>query len=123
MTFSIQLPAAEASAQKARKIIRTRLGDKVSKETLNDLLTVVSELVANAVVHGNGSTIGLALRVGGDGEIAGEVQNKGQGRVEPRPVEIGRSGGMGLHIVDALADRWDVKTNSITRVSFLMQAG
>jgi anti-sigma regulatory factor (Ser/Thr protein kinase) len=82
-----------------------------------DLLTVVTELVANAVRHGSGKRIGIAVDVT-ERQVRGEVQNKGTGDVTPRPVKLGRAGGLGLHIVAAIARRWDAQTNGVTRVSF-----
>ena len=84
-----------------------------------DLRTVVSELVNNAVTHGPGSPVKLRLKAGRDGDrVAGEVEDDGVGRIAMRDVE-GIGGGFGLHIVDALVDRWGVYERS-THVWFEM---
>ena len=118
MQFDVQLPATEESVREARDFVRERTGDRVPAVLLYDLLTVVSELVANAVRHGEGSQIGLSVEVCGDGRVLGEVENDGTGRVERRPISLGQSHGLGLHIVDALAERWNVAGNGSTRVAF-----
>lgn len=115
--LTTQLPAADSSPHRARTLVRHRFSEKIPADSLYDLLTVVSELVTNAVRHGDGGDIGLAVAVG-DGRIQGEVQNRGEGAVEQVPVDHGRSGGLGLHIVDAIADRWAVRGDGLTRVSF-----
>jgi anti-sigma regulatory factor (Ser/Thr protein kinase) len=112
-----QLPTADSSPKEARVLLRERFGEKLPANSLYDLLTVVSELVTNAVRHGDGGTIGLAVAVGSN-RVRGEVQNRGEGMVEALPVDHTRHGGLGLHIVDAIADCWNVKGDGLTRVSF-----
>ena len=117
MRLTTQLPAADSSPRDARALLREQFGDNLPADSLYDLLTVVSELVTNAVRHGDGGSIGLAVAICED-RIRGEVQNRGKGPVEARPVDHSTTGGLGLHIVDAIADRWKVKGDGITRVSF-----
>ena len=118
MQFDVQLPATEESVREARDLVRERTGERVPAVLLYDLLTVVSELVANAVRHGNGSEVGLSVEVCDDGRVRGEVENAGTGRVEPQPISLGQTHGLGLHIVDALAERWNVAADGATRVAF-----
>lgn len=74
------------------------------------LKLVVSELVTNAVLHGEGPVC-LRLRPKG-GTIEGEVADGGDGfsaaggRPAPRPDNA--EGGRGLFLVDALCSRWEV---------------
>jgi anti-sigma regulatory factor (Ser/Thr protein kinase) len=117
-SFAIQLCATSYAAREARSQIRKRIADAVPASTLWDLLTVVTELVTNAVRHGYGGTVRIRLSVAADGKISGEVENDGYGRVEPRPIDPANPGGLGLHIVAALADKWRVLSNSSTRVGF-----
>jgi anti-sigma regulatory factor (Ser/Thr protein kinase) len=115
--LTTQLPAADSSPKDARALLREEFGEKLPADSLYDLLTIVSELVTNAVRHGEGGSIGLAIAVCDD-RVRGEVQNRGEGPVEALPVDHSRHGGLGLHIVDAIADRWNVRGDGLTRVSF-----
>jgi anti-sigma regulatory factor (Ser/Thr protein kinase) len=66
----------------------------------------VSELVTNAIVHGEG-TVGVTLEAG-VGELRLVVTDQGHGVPRPRQgatVERG-AGGWGLGLVDDLADGW-----------------
>jgi anti-sigma regulatory factor (Ser/Thr protein kinase) len=84
--------------------------DAVDDGLAADLLVVVSELMTNAVAHGTGDPVGLAVR-----EAAGciEVTVVSGGRADvglatswtmPSPGSIG---GRGLALVRALSDRVD----------------
>ena len=116
--IAVELAAKGQAAQQARVLIRKRLGETLPATLLWDLLTVVSELVTNAVRHGKGDTIRLRLGIDVDGSVTGEVENDGRGRVEPRPIDTATTSGMGLHIVAALAERWSVDLNDSTLVAF-----
>jgi anti-sigma regulatory factor (Ser/Thr protein kinase) len=116
--FAVRLASTDQAAHQARAQIRERFAEVIPASTLWDLLTVVTELVTNAVRHGHGDTVRIRLIVGADGTVSGEVENDGHGRVEPRPLDMTGTGGMGLHIVDAIADRWRVLAGSSTRVRF-----
>ena len=116
--IAVELTASGQAAQEARGLIRKRLGEVIPATTLWDLLTVVSELVTNAVRHGESETVRVRLGIDFDGNVAGEVENDGRGRVEPRPIDVASTSGMGLHIVAALAERWWVYVNDSTLVAF-----
>jgi len=68
---------------------------------------IVTELVTNAIRHGPGGPVELALEAGGSG-LRGEVADPGPGIFHDdlerrRPTE---EGGRGLFLVDALSDSW-----------------
>jgi anti-sigma regulatory factor (Ser/Thr protein kinase) len=65
---------------------------------------LTSELVTNAYRHA-GSDTRVSVRRGDD-HVRVEVRDSGRGGVELRPQDTNRTDGRGLHIVDALADRW-----------------
>jgi anti-sigma regulatory factor (Ser/Thr protein kinase) len=79
---------------------------------------IVTELVTNAVRHGPGGPVQLAIEAGGHG-VRGEVADPGPGirrqqLMRRRPTE---EGGRGLFLVDALSDSWGL-SDSRSRVWF-----
>jgi len=93
----------------------------LAERVLVDLYVVVSELVTNGVVHGQGA-IRLRLQVDA-GNVWGEVIDAGGGFEhalrEPGPVA---TSGRGLLIVDRLTTRWGVHEGT-THVWFAMLTG
>jgi two-component sensor histidine kinase len=116
--LAVQLASTAQAPYEARVLIRERLAEVIPATTLWDLLTVVTELVTNAVRHGRGGTVRIRLSVAASGKVSGEVENDGRGRVEPRPIDVTSTSGLGLHIVGAIADRWRVFVGGSTRVRF-----
>jgi anti-sigma regulatory factor (Ser/Thr protein kinase) len=116
--LALRLAPTAQAAHEARLLIRERLAEVIPATTLWDLLTVVTELVTNAVRHGHGGTIRIRLSVAANGKVSGQVENDGRGRVEPRPIDMTSASGIGLHIVGAIADRWRVFVGGSTRVGF-----
>ena len=116
--LAIELESTAGAAQEARVVIRERLVEVLPATTLYDLLTVVSELVTNGVRHGQGDTVRVRLSLAADGNVNGEVENDGRGRVELRPIDTTGTTGIGLHIVSTIADRWRVFVDDSTRVRF-----
>jgi serine/threonine-protein kinase RsbW len=121
MRFEANLATAQASAREARDLIDQELGDRLPAVALYDLLTIVSELVANAARFGEGGEIFVYVELGSDGEVSGAVENIGSAPVEPSPLNGNGSHGLGLHIIDALAERWRVERDGTTRVSFMLE--
>jgi anti-sigma regulatory factor (Ser/Thr protein kinase) len=65
---------------------------------------LVSELVTNALLHGDGP---IGLRLASDGQsVRLEVTDDGGTATTPHLVEHEQVGGWGLHLVDRLADSW-----------------
>ena len=103
----LRLPRHDSAAGIARKALNDRFIDELGRERAGDLALVVSELVTNAVAHGQGA-ISLAVRVEGD-RVLGEVVDEGGGfEREVRERGPDDVSGRGLHIVDALSSRWGV---------------
>jgi anti-sigma regulatory factor (Ser/Thr protein kinase) len=74
-------------------------------DAVADTELVVSELVANAVEHGEGR---IDLRLGLRGtELQIEVRDNGPGR--PVPVPVPGPSGYGLRVVDRIATIWGVR--------------
>lgn len=118
-TLELELSAEPRAPQAAREAIRAEFADVVGAPTLYDLLTVVTELVANSVAHSGSETIGLEVEVGADGRVVGAVEDGGREAVVGLgEIDLAVGGGLGLHIVDALADSWTVTTGKRTVVRF-----
>jgi anti-sigma regulatory factor (Ser/Thr protein kinase) len=114
------LPRLQAGAA-ARAALRQAFSGRLPVKSVESLLTIVTELVTNAVVHGPGKPIRLTVTAAADGSIRGEVEDEGRGEVAIREIEDTTPGGMGLRIVRALADRWGVYEGS-TNVWFELNA-
>ena len=98
-------PAAARMARDALQPLRSELGD----EQFSDLRVVVSELVANASLHGGGEDIRLALAVADRGIVCGRVEDDGASAdIGPKPHAESVDDGLGLLIVDSLASRWGI---------------
>jgi anti-sigma regulatory factor (Ser/Thr protein kinase) len=122
MDVKLDLDYDLGAGYRARRLLRSRLGDRLPAPALQNLLTVVSELVNNSVQHGPGRPIEVLVSVGDDGAVRGEVEDQGDGVVAIREVSDDRTGGgFGLRIVDSLTDRWGVYEGS-THVWFEMGA-
>lgn len=67
----------------------------------DDVLLIVSELVTNSVRHSKSEDIDLRV-ASHDGQIRVEVSDEGPGFTRESP----RGEGMGLDLVEKLADRW-----------------
>ena len=119
-TLDVEFAAQHEAAQEARIIVRAELADAIPAPTLYDLLTVVSELVTNAVVHGEPGSVRLLIDVTSGGAVFGEVVNAGQGRPALRDIEANTLG-LGLHIVNSVADRWSATSqDGSTHVRFVL---
>jgi anti-sigma regulatory factor (Ser/Thr protein kinase) len=108
----LDLPVDPTSIGTARHLL-----DDLPKPLTNDALwraqLVMSELVTNVIKHGESSEqdsvhiwIGISperLRI----EICNSVPPVDRGPI--RPPAPGQQGGMGLYLVDRLADRWGVE--------------
>lgn len=116
-----EFDARPDAAQEARTIVRKELADAIRAPVLYDLLTVVSELVSNGVRHGKPGRVRLSVDVISEGGVFGEVANTGEGT--PRLGEIGPDAtGLGLHIVDAIAERWTAEArDGWTVVRFVLR--
>jgi anti-sigma regulatory factor (Ser/Thr protein kinase) len=107
------LPREPASTRLAREVV-TDCIEGASDQLHDDALLLTTELVANALQHGEGL---VTLRVSQEpGELLIEVSDEGRGAIEmtPKPSSLG---GWGLRVVDRVADDWGVRPGS-TRVWF-----
>jgi anti-sigma regulatory factor (Ser/Thr protein kinase) len=90
----------------ARSFVRETLGRWGLDIPAEEMEVVASELVTNAIVHGDGGVDVTVLRV--PGRLRIEVVDEGFG---PEPIQVrhpsttGR-GGLGLRIVEGMSDAW-----------------
>src|SRR5690349_9249390 len=119
--IELDLPREASAVATAREALRGSLPDDIDPRSASDLVLLVSELVANAVEHGEGA-IRVRLR-SVDGNVVGEVVDQGRGfEREVREVGLDEVRGRGLLIVDALSSRWGVHEGT-THVWFELALG
>ena len=120
-------PGEAASVRQARDFVRAILG--VGWPGLDDVLLMVSEIASNAVRHtasGDGSWFDLTVTAS---EYAARVEIADRGsssepRIPDQSSEAGAlTGGRGLRIVDALADRWGARGDELGRVVWFEVTG
>lgn len=95
----------------ARQRLREFAGPVLDDATLNDSLLVLSELVTNALLHGGISrSVNISFRLSGERMWVGVTQ--------PGPFEDSNpdEGGMGLKLVERIANRWGVMESDNTSV-------
>src|SRR3954453_9689551 len=116
--IDLDLPRDAGAPAIARRRVRQILQEVVEPKRVSELVVVVSELVSNAVGHGQGA-IRMRLRIAG-GKATGEVVDDGGGfEHQVRDVGLDELRGRGLLIVEALTARWGVHDGT-THVWFEM---
>jgi anti-sigma regulatory factor (Ser/Thr protein kinase) len=122
-SISLELPATSHAPTRAREAVRVAARDAgVSADDRWRAEIIITELVTNAVKHGPGGPVELALHVGGSG-VHGEVADPGPG-IDHYDLERRRAteeGGRGLFLVDALSDSWGLSRDR-SRVWFEVAA-
>ncbi len=111
VSFTLSLPRAPAATGDARHVIRRRLAEQLSEDALDEVLLVVTELVANALLHGRGD-ITLQLTLDGH-RVSGLVGDQGLGfSAAARDPGTRRVGGYGLEIVERISESWGLQRGS-----------
>jgi anti-sigma regulatory factor (Ser/Thr protein kinase) len=117
--LELDLPRDPSAGALARDALTRRLTGAVDGPQLGDLLLVVTELVNNAVQHGQG---GIRLRVSvEEGTVHGEVIDEGSGferSVRRRGADAVT--GRGLGVVDAAVGSWGIHEGT-THIWFEME--
>lgn len=116
----LDLPVDHTSVREARQFVASV--DGLAPDRLLDTQLVVSELVTNALEHaglGPADSIGLRLsRLGGrlriDVDDAGTFTADSDTFAYPRRHGRHRRNGRGLHIVGAIAVRWQAADGRVT---------
>jgi anti-sigma regulatory factor (Ser/Thr protein kinase) len=94
---------------RARHLVRSQMEGWGMETDAPEVELIVSELVSNAVVHGQGR-ICLCLRQSDD-HVEVDVRDEGRGH-RPHLRASSGIGGWGLRIVNRLADRWGTRTDA-----------
>jgi anti-sigma regulatory factor (Ser/Thr protein kinase) len=123
--FSVQsdVSGGPHAAARARRLIEHELVGKLPAGVVDDVKLLVTELVANGVLHG-GAGVDASMRLLLEGTRPGlhvEVVNADHGRggaPARRSPDLTGGGGIGLNLVDTLASRWGVRGDPKTAVWF-----
>src|SRR4051794_5532626 len=112
MTARVELvlmPSTEAAGL-TRRWVEEQVEPQLSDEAAANLKLVASELVTNAVAHGDGAiTVRLELL---DDVVRIEVIDTGDRSAPAIRRTADEGGGYGLRLVDALSQRWGVYDGS-----------
>lgn len=105
--LQVNLPHTVQAPGIARRSLADWLAPTVEADELDTARLLVSELVTNAVVHGQGD---ITLRATLDEDrLMVEVIDEGRGfELTVRQQDFASIGGRGLAIVDAEASRWGI---------------
>lgn len=105
-----KIDAAPHGPAQARRIVADELSGRLPSRVLDDVKLMVSELVADGIVHGSGrQDLPVMLDLAVNGSIRCGVVDRGPGfaarvqRMEPD--------GWGLRLVEQLADRWGMQSS------------
>jgi anti-sigma regulatory factor (Ser/Thr protein kinase) len=105
-SIELSMEPSQEAPTLARAALHAAYADSMPAVVLQDLKIIVSELVGNSSRYAPEGPIRLSVEPHGEVELEGEVEDAGH---EPfGMVEIRDDGGLGLHIVDALAQDWAV---------------
>jgi anti-sigma regulatory factor (Ser/Thr protein kinase) len=116
------IPRDPRAPSTARRMV-DELGDVVDPACAEQAWLLLSEVVSNAVRHGEGAHVRVLLDAVQGGELRCEVVDEGHGFVpKARDKPSTDVGGWGLHLVETLSRRWGVREGS-THVWLELAAG
>src|SRR3979409_705951 len=114
--LELSLPSEPASVARARTRVLAALKPDPDDALLETVRLLISELVTNAVRHGDRDTP-VELHAHWNSYVRVEVMDHGHGFTpKPRTAAVEDPGGFGLFLVGTLADRWGVDTDDCTTV-------
>jgi anti-sigma regulatory factor (Ser/Thr protein kinase) len=120
-TFELELPPEPGSVARARTEVCNALEPDLRDGELEALKLLVSEVVTNAVRHGNSSEP-VQVSAHWNSEVRIEVSDHGAGFTpHPRTGPLDEPGGYGLFLVGQLAEQWGVETDDGTTVWFVLR--
>ncbi|HEX8086951.1 MAG TPA: ATP-binding protein [Solirubrobacteraceae bacterium] len=112
MILDVDIPRDTKAPWHARRAVE-RLGDQIDEDVRPDVMLLVSELVTNSVKYGEDGGLKLQIEAKGPRKLRVEVVDQGGGFVpKARDRPVNEPGGWGLHLVEALTDRWGVYEGS-----------
>lgn len=120
---SVRLKGDASAPSRARRFVASCC-EELPTEARDVVLLLTSELVTNAVVHGEGDVL-LEIHVD-SGIVSVAVRDQGDGVVRPASRFSWPETGHGLTLVRKLSDRWGVEQTSGTsgkRVWFELERG
>lgn len=104
--FALTLTRDVSAPRIARHILNEWFATALAHDEFDTAELLVSELVTNAVLHGQGTIMVRAHLVDGDGLLV-EVMDEGTGFERPvRDADFEKIGGWGLGLVDSESSRW-----------------
>jgi signal transduction histidine kinase len=119
--LALDIPRDPRAPATARRMV-DELDGVVGPRAAEQVRLLLSEVVTNAVRHGDGDTIRVLLDAVEGGELRCEVMDEGHGFVpKARDKPATAEGGWGLHLVETLSRRWGVREGS-THVWFELPA-
>jgi len=111
VAITVNLPRDTTAPTAARRVAKIHCDGVLAAQRLGDLQLVLTELVSNALVHGQGEIV-LWLELDGE-TVSGEVVDQGGGfeheLQRSGPEEVG---GRGLMLGEQRASRWGVRTGT-----------
>ena len=120
-TLDLTLAPEPGSVAEARTKVCDAVTPKLGDGEADTLRLLVSEVVTNAVRHGDGDTP-VEVHASWNSEVRVEVCDRGHGFTPaPRLGAVHEPGGFGLFLLGTLADRWGVETDQGTTVWFVLQ--
>jgi hypothetical protein len=123
--FSVEadLVGGPNAAARARRMVEGELLGRLPRSVVEDVMLLVTELVANGVRHGGAgvdSSLRLLLqgrRPGLHVEVVNTDHSGGRGPSR-RAADLAGGGGIGLNLVESLSSRWGVRQDARTIVWF-----
>jgi anti-sigma regulatory factor (Ser/Thr protein kinase) len=113
--LELTLEHKTSSIPAARATTRSFFARWVPEGRLASLELIVSELVTNSLLHAGIGPIRLRLVADREARIEVVDQNRGPTVPHVKPLRPGEIGGLGLHVVSALAEAWGSEVRSSER--------
>ncbi len=106
LTASFDLPPTPASIPVARRLVRQLMQSWGARQDLDDAALLVTELVANVVDHVGGTACLSVEATFSEDWLRLAVVDCSPARPAVQQMDLERSRGRGLHMVEVLAHRW-----------------